>query len=91
MEVAEAHRYMKKCNDNNITVYPMPSNSRKYKLVINTNGRENIGSEIYEDKPYIKEVAIKTPQGIKKVKQVVPSWGDKIHELYKQICEKNKF
>jgi hypothetical protein len=42
-------------------------------------------------KLYIKSETIRTPSGMKVVKIPVPSVYDKILELYKTICIKNKF
>jgi hypothetical protein len=81
---------MKACIDNHITIYPKPSNLGKYKIIINTNGREKVGEEIYENESYIKEMILHTPSGIKREKIKVPSVWDKIHELYKTICDRNK-
>jgi len=90
MDGKKFYQYAKICNDNHITIYPKCSNTGKYKIIINTRGREKTGEEIYEDKKYIKEVNIQTPNGQKKVKIEVPSIWDKIAQLYQQICEKNK-
>jgi hypothetical protein len=56
--------------------------------VINTVRRKG-SDEIY--KLYIKSETIRTPSGMKVVKIPVPSVYDKILELYKTICIKNKF
>jgi hypothetical protein len=48
--------------------------------VINTRGREKVGDEIYQTDSYIKSETIRTPSGMKVVKQV-PSVYDKILEL----------
>ncbi len=90
MDGKEFYKYSKACNDQFITIYPKASNSGKYKIIINTRGREKIGDEIYQDKSYIKEINLQTPNGMKRVKVEVPSVADKIFDLYKQICIKNK-
>jgi len=86
----EFYKYSSRCIASNITIYPKPSNHGKYKIIINRRGVEKVGEEIYEDKPYIKQVEQKTTTGVIKVKVVVPSVWDKINELYKEICIKNK-
>jgi hypothetical protein len=90
MESRQSHLYTKACWENHITIYPKPSNTGKYKIIINTKGREKEGTEVYHDKPYIKEVVLHTPTGIKREKVQMPSVWEKINELYKQICIKNK-
>jgi len=90
MESRESHLFMKACIDNNITIYPKGSNTGKYKIIINTRGREKVGEEIYQDESYVKEVVLHTPSGLKREKITVPSVWDKINELYKTICERNK-
>jgi hypothetical protein len=60
----------------------------KYKIVIPW---ERKGDEIYQTDSYIKSETIRTPSGMKVVKIQVPSVYDKILELYKAICIKNKF
>lgn len=89
MDSKEAAKYFSLCVNSGIKIYPKPSNVGKYKIIINRNGVEKTGDEIYEDKPYIKEVEHKTTTGLKKIKVLVPSVYDKIHELYKEICIKN--
>ncbi|MEO8532829.1 MAG: hypothetical protein ABI441_03730 [Flavobacterium sp.] len=89
MDGKEFYKYAKACNDNNITIYPKCSNTGKYKIIINKNGEEKVGDQFYEEHASVKEVEIKTPRGIQKVKQVVPSVWDKIFELYKVTCIKN--
>lgn len=89
MESRESHIYMKACIDNNITIYPKGSNIGKYKIIINTRGREKVGEEIYQDESYVKEVVLHTPSGMKREKIKVPSVWEKIAELYKTICERN--
>jgi hypothetical protein len=89
MDAKEFHRYAKVCNDNLITIYPKASNSGKYKIIINRNGREKVGSEIYENTSYIKEESILTPRGPQKVRVKVPSVWEKILELYKETCKRN--
>jgi hypothetical protein len=91
MDGKEFYKYAKPCMEAEITIYPKPSNNGKYKIVINTRGREKIGDEIYQNESYIKSETIRTPSGIKVVKIQVPSVYDKILELYKAICLKNKF
>lgn len=90
MESRESHIYMKACIDNDITIYPKGSNVGKYKIIINTRGREKVGEEIYQNDSYVKEVILHTPSGIKREKIQVPSVWEKINELYKTICERNK-
>ena len=90
MDGKEFYKYAKPCHDNHITIYPKASNCGKYKIIINTRGKEKIGDEIYQDKSYIKEINLQTPQGMRRVKVEVPSIADKIFQLYKQICIKNK-
>lgn len=89
MDGKEFYKYSKACFDNGITIYPKGSNSGKYKIIINKNGREKEGSEIYEDKAYIKEETILTPRGPQKIRIKVPSVWDKILELYKETCKRN--
>jgi len=89
MEPRESYIYFKACVDNNITIYPKPSNTGKYKIIINTKGKEKVGEEIYENEPYVKEVVLHTPNGLKKEKIQIPSVWEKINELYKIICERN--
>ena len=89
MEEHKPHEFAKACHASNITIYPKPSNSGKYKIIINKNGREKTGEEIYENTSYIKEETILTPRGPQKVKIQVPSVWDKISELYKEICKRN--
>jgi hypothetical protein len=83
------YRYAKACNDNGTVIYPKPSNSGKYKIIINRRGIEKVGEEIYQDQAYIKEEKFKTPQGFKVIKILVPSIWDKISDIYKEISEKN--
>jgi hypothetical protein len=90
MDSKLSYQYAKACHNHGTTIYPKPSNTGKYKIIINTRGTEKIGEETYQDQSYIKELIIKTPQGIKRIKTVVPSIHDKIADLYKQICETNK-
>lgn len=90
MESRESHIYMKACIDNDIKIYPKGSNIGKYKIIINTRGREKVGEEIYQNEPYTKEVILHTPSGLKREKIQVPSVWEKINELYKTICERNK-
>lgn len=85
------YQYSKACHDHGTTIYPKPNNAGRYKIIINTGGKEKVGEEIYENEAYIKETILRTPQGIRKIKTVVPSVWDKIAELYKLICEKNDF
>ena len=89
MKEIKPYLYMKACLENEIKIYPKGSNTGKYKIIVNTKGVEKLGDEIYEDKPYIKEVVIKTPKGNKIINKVVPSIWDKIDELYKEICIRN--
>jgi len=89
MDAHEFYKYSKACNEKKITIYPKCSNTGKYKIIINRNGNEKEGEEIYENRPYIKEIEIQTPRGIQKVKKVIPSVWDKILELYKATCIKN--
>lgn len=90
MDGKEFYKYAKLCHDNQITIYPKASNTGKYKIIINTRGKEKTGDEIYEDKAYTKEINLQTPNGMRRVKVEVPSIADKIFQLYKQICIKNK-
>jgi hypothetical protein len=90
MDGKEFYKYAKPCIEAQITIYPKPSNTGKYKIVINTRGREKVGDEIYQNESYIKSEIIRTPTGMKVVSIVVPSVYDKILELYKAICLKNK-
>jgi len=90
MRNEEHAKYFSLCVDSDIRIYPKPSNTGKYKIIINRRGVEKVGDEIYEDKPYIKEVSQKTTTGVVKLKVVVPSVWDKINELYREICIKNK-
>jgi hypothetical protein len=89
MDGKEFYKYAKACNDHNIMIYPKCSNTGKYKIIINKNGNEKEGDQIYENLPSVKMTEIKTPRGIQEVKEVVPSVWDKIFELYKATCEKN--
>jgi hypothetical protein len=89
MDGKEFYIYAKPCNENGITIYPKGCNNGKYKIIINKNGREKIGVEIYEDKEYIKQETILTPRGPQKIKVQVPSVWDKILDLYKQTCKRN--
>lgn len=89
MDGKEFHKYAKACNDNQITIYPKASNTGKYKIIINRNGKEKTGVETYENTPYIKEESILTPRGPQKVRVQVPSVWDKIMELYKETCSRN--
>lgn len=73
-----------------ITIYPKTCNYGRYKIIINRNGKEQIGEEYYEDKPSVKLMDQKTTTGIIKIKVPVPSVYEKILELYKEICIKNK-
>jgi hypothetical protein len=91
MDGKEFYKYAKACNDHKITIYPKCSNTGKYKIIINTNGQEKVGEQYYGEQPSIKEIEIKTPRGIQKVKEIVPSVWDKIFELYKVTCLKNNF
>lgn len=89
MDGHEFYKYSSLVIPTGVTIYPKTWSYGKYKIIINRNGREKTGDEIYEDQSYIKEVEIKSPQGLKKVKVVIPSIYDKILELYKDICIKN--
>jgi hypothetical protein len=89
MDGKEFHKYAKACNDNQITIYPKASNSGKYKIIINRNGREKIGDQVYENTSYTREESIHTPSGPQKVTIRVPSVWDKILELYKETCSRN--
>lgn len=89
MEPKLFYQYSKACHEHGTTIYPKPSNTGKYNIIINTRGREKVGDEVYENQASIKIMVIKTPQGIKREKVIVPSVWDKIAELYKIICEKN--
>ncbi|MFW0737607.1 hypothetical protein [Flavobacterium sp. T12S277] len=91
MDGKEFYKYAKACNDHKITIYPKCSNNGRYKIIINTNGEEKVGDHYYEKVASVKETVIKTPRGIQKVKEVVPSVWDKIFELYKLTCIKNDF
>lgn len=88
----EIYIYQKWCWDNGITIYPKPItyNGSRCKIVINTNGQETIGKEVYEDKPTSKLIEIKTPSGIKQEKQIIPGLYEKIAELYRDTYLKNK-
>jgi hypothetical protein len=90
MDHKEFSKYFKACEDANISIYPKPSNVARYKIIINTRGKEKEGSEFYQDKESSKNVVIKTTKGLVNVSQKVPSVWDKIRELYKEICIKNK-
>jgi hypothetical protein len=68
MDAKEFYKYSKPCIDAQITIYPKPSNTGKYKIVINTCGREKVGDEIYQTDSYIKSETIRTPSGMKVVK-----------------------
>lgn len=89
MDSKEFYKYSKVCIENNIKIYPKCSNNGKYRIIINKNGHEQLGDQFYEDRPSMKETEIKTPRGIQKIKEVVPSVWDKILELYKATCIKN--
>lgn len=89
MDGKEFYKYAKACNDNNITIYPKCSNTGKYKIIINRNGHEKVGEHYYENEPYVKIIEVKTPHGIQKIKELVPSVWDKIFELYKATCINN--
>jgi hypothetical protein len=67
MDAKEFYKYSKPCIDAQITIYPKPSNTGKYKIVINTVG-EKVGDEIYQTDSYIKSETIRTPSGMKVVK-----------------------
>ncbi|UOX35288.1 hypothetical protein LXD69_07155 [Flavobacterium sediminilitoris] len=92
MDQKEAYIYKKWCLENKITIYPKPvtNNGSRCKIVINRNGKEKIGSEIYEVQKTFKEVEIQTPSGMKKVKQVIPPLYEKIEQLYKDTYFKNQ-
>ena len=90
MDHRDFAKYFTACTEANITIYPKPSNIARYKIIINTRGREKEGSETYQDKPTTKNVVVKTTKGLVSMSQVVPSVWDKIRELYKEICIKNK-
>lgn len=90
MDSKDFYKFSKPCIASGVTIYPKPSNYGKYKIIINRNGHEKTGDQVYEDTAIFKEESLKTPKGIVKVKVVVPSVWDKILELYKDICIKNK-
>lgn len=93
MDANEALIYQKWCWENNITIYPKPVvyNGSRCKIVINTNGVENIRKEVYEDKPSSKLIEIEiSPGKTKKVKQVIPGLYDEIRRLYKETYLLNK-
>lgn len=88
MDGKKLYPFAKACNDHKITIYPKPSNLGKYKIIININGTEKVGQEIFENEPTTRIVKIKTPTGEKILREKVPSVWDKIAELYELICKK---
>jgi len=72
MEPAEFHKYAKWCNDQSVTIYPVPHHGGGYKVTVCRNGAEKPGKLVFYD------VA---PKG------GISVW-DKIRELYKLIYDK---
>jgi hypothetical protein len=83
------YKYSKPAIAMGVKIYPKPSNSQRYKVIISRNGNEKIGDEIYLEEPYYKKVEKKTRTGVVTVKVLVPSIWDKILELYIDVCIKN--
>ncbi|MEE1897103.1 hypothetical protein V1389_02070 [Flavobacterium rakeshii] len=76
MEPNEFHKYAKWCNDNHVTIYPVPVsavNSGMYKIEVCNKGRKKLGEGTYRDKPLKGEVSI----------------YDKIRQLYRDFYNKN--
>lgn len=90
MDGHEFYKYASKVIASGITIYPKPSNYGKYKIIINRNGVEKVGEEYYGNESSIRILEQRTTTGIVKLKVKVPSVYDKIVELYKDICIKNK-
>jgi len=61
------------CHENGIFIYPTVFSFTKYKLVINTNGKEKKGEKIYSQFPTGKE----------------ENWGEVIKELYQKYYNLN--
>lgn len=74
MDIKEAHRYQKWCNDNEILIYPIPvyDKSESYKICVERNGVSSVGQLIFENQPKGKSNSI---------------W-DQIRELYKIIYQR---
>lgn len=85
------YRYMKPCLDNNIRVYPKGSNTGRYKIIIETNGRQREGKEVYKNEPYQKKESLMTDKGLVEITVTIPAVNEKVFELYKEIAIKNKF
>lgn len=93
MDLKESIIYQKWCWENNITIYPKPVvyNGSKCKIVINTNGIENVRNEVYEDKASFRLIEVEVSPGkVKQVKQLIPALYDEIRRLYKETYFLNK-
>ena len=72
MEPREQAKYMSWCNNYGIRIY-VKVYGLKYKIVVETNGKEKIGEKLYAQKPIEKEENI---------------WNE-IIKLYKAYYDKN--
>ena len=75
MTAKEKHFYAKWCNDNGITIFPVPmvNSGGIYKIAVSKNGEVKQGDQLYKDTP----------------EKGIPAWSDKVWELYKIFYDKN--
>jgi hypothetical protein len=90
MDPHEFYKYSKVCIAAQITIYPKPSNTGRYKIIVRTGNFEKEGQEFYHEKAYSKNILVKTPKGMVNAQEIVPSVWDKITMLYKEIALKKK-